>query len=193
LAVQVRVPPLPHSCVAPGAHTPSSVQAPQSDHWPVLVLHVRVCAPQFPHACTDGPLQVWLAQVPHWQAAVQVCMPPLPHACMAPGAQAPSLAQPDQLDHTPFSQVRVWLPQLPQLWVLGPAQLWPMQTDHMQRLLHVCMPFVPHDWTAPGVQPVGEQVPTIPGSMQLSQVPPQGRSQQTPIEQLSPLWQSPSS
>ena len=34
------------------------------------------------------------------------------------------------------------------------------------------------------------QVPTEPATVQLSQVPPQGRSQQTPPAQLSPAWQS---
>jgi hypothetical protein len=34
------------------------------------------------------------------------------------------------------------------------------------------------------------QVPTEPPTVQLSHVPPQGRSQQTPDEQLSPAWQS---
>jgi hypothetical protein len=58
VAVQVCTPPLPHSCVAPGVQGPWFMQAPQSDHWPVLPSQVRVCAPQFPHTCVGGPLQV---------------------------------------------------------------------------------------------------------------------------------------
>jgi hypothetical protein len=34
------------------------------------------------------------------------------------------------------------------------------------------------------------QVPTAPATVQLSQVLPQGRLQQTPDEQLNPAWQS---
>ena len=37
---------------------------------------------------------------------------------------------------------------------------------------------------------MAEQMPTAPATVQLSQLPPQGRSQQTPPEQASPLSQS---
>ena len=119
--MQVWLPPVPHICAAPGAQAPWFMQAPQSDQAPLL--HVRLWVPQLPQAWVGAPVQVWFPQPPHWQAAVQVCMPPVPHICMAPGAQEPSLAQPDQADQTPLSQVRDWLPQLPQLCMAGPVQL----------------------------------------------------------------------
>jgi hypothetical protein len=86
--------------------------------------------------------------------------------------------------------VRVCVPQLPQAWVAGPTQLWFMHADHWQELAQAWVPFIPQAWTAPGAQPIAVQVPTNPATMQLSQVPPQARSQQTPPAQVRPAWQS---
>ena len=124
------------------------MQAPQSDQTPFV--QVRAWVPQLPQPWVAGPLQVCPPQDPHWQLALQVCMPPIPQVCMAPGAQAPSFAQGDQLDHTPLSQLRVWEPQLPQAWLLGPTQLWPVQLPHWQAEPQLWVPFIPQGWTAPG-------------------------------------------
>src|SRR5213075_1876486 len=95
-----------------------------------------------------------------------------------------------QLDQTPLSQLRDWVPQLPQAWVVGPVQVWPPQLPHWQAWVQLWVPFMPQAWTAPGWQPTALQVPTEPGTVQLSQLPPQGRSQHTPPAQLRPDWQS---
>jgi hypothetical protein len=184
-AVQVWVPPLPQACMAVGAQAPWFMHGPKADQVPLL--HVRDWVPQLPHAWVAEPEQAWLPHAPQWQEPSQVCMPLLPQVCMAPGAQVPSLAQPDQFDQTPLSQVRDWVPQLPQLWLEGPLQLWPPQVPHRQAAVHDCVPFIPQACTAPGAQPMVVQVPTWPPTVQLSQVPPQGRSQQTPDAQLSPV------
>jgi hypothetical protein len=140
-AVQVCAPPEPQAWVALGAQAPWFTQAPQFDQAPLL--HVRAWVPQLPQAWVDGPVQVWFPHGSHWQEAPQDCMPPLPHTCIAPGAQVPSLAQPDQVDQTPLSQVRDWVPQLPQLWVVGPAQVWPPQIPHWQAAVQDWVPLVP--------------------------------------------------
>lgn len=129
--------------------------------------------------------------VPHWQASPHVCVPPLPHACMAPGAHAPWFMHAENAPQTPFSQVRVWVPQWPQLWLAGPVQLWLMHADHWQAALHTCVPDIPQAWVAPGVQPMATQLPGAAGVAQLSHVPPQARSQHTPDAQTSGARQSP--
>ena len=48
---------------------------------------------------------------------------PLVQAEVAPGEQTPAPEQADQADHVPLLQVRVWVPQLPQCWVVGPEQV----------------------------------------------------------------------
>jgi hypothetical protein len=40
------------------------------------------------------------------------------------------LAQVDQLDQVPLLQVRLCVPQLPQLCVLAPLQVCPLQVPH---------------------------------------------------------------
>jgi hypothetical protein len=97
----------------------------------------------------------------------------------------------DQLDQTPLLHVRVWVPQLPQAWVAGPPQVWPVQSPHWQAAVQLWVPFNPQLCTAPGWQPMAVQVPTEPGTVQLSHVLPQARSQQTPPAQARPFWQSP--
>jgi hypothetical protein len=115
------VPWSPHACEALGAHAPSSLQADQSLQ-PALV-HVRVCVPQLPQACVVEPGQAW--QAPHWQLPPHCCVPASPHACDASGAQTPWLPHDDQALHVPLSHVRVWAPQLPHAWVVGPVHAWP--------------------------------------------------------------------
>jgi hypothetical protein len=183
-ALHVWVPPIPHACVAPGMQAPSFMHGPQADHAPFV--QVRDCVPQFPQAWVMGPLQVWPVQVPHWQVAPQVRVPPVPQDCMAAGAHAPWFMHGPQSDQTPLLQVRVWLPQLPQAWPLGPEQLCPVHSPHWQKEVQPA----PHACVEPGWQPMAVQVPTAPATVQLWQLPPQGRSQQTPPEQASPLWQS---
>jgi hypothetical protein len=186
--VQVCIPPVPHAWLAPGAHIPSFMQAPQSDQVPLL--HVRDCVPQFPHAWVMGPVQVWPPHVPHWQAGEQVCIPPVPHFFIDPGAHIPSFMHVDHLDQTPLLHARVWVPQFPQAWVAGPTQVWPVHWPHWQALVQAWVPFMPQVCVEPGWQPMAVQVPTEPATVQLSQLPPQARSQQTPPAQESPLWQS---
>jgi hypothetical protein len=186
--VQVCEPPIPQAWVAVGAQVPWFMHAPQSDQTPLL--QVRAWVPQLPQAWVMGPAHVWPPHEAHWQAGLHVCIPPDPHICIEPGAQAPWFMQVDQLDQTPLSQLRDWVPQLPQAWVAGPVQLWPAQPDHWQAAVQVWVPFIPQACTAPGVQPMAVQVPTDPATVQLSQLPPQARSQQTPPAQLNPDWQS---
>jgi len=116
------VPPVPHVCVAFGAHAPSPVQAAQADQVPVVLSHVRVCEPQLPHGCEAAPVQAWLPQAVHLQLPPHDCMPPLPQACVVFGAHSPSAVHIDQVDHVPVlvSHVRVCVPQLPQAWEVGP-------------------------------------------------------------------------
>jgi hypothetical protein len=144
-ALQVWLPPIPHACVAPGMHTPSFMQAPQSDQTPFA--QVRDWVPQFPQAWLPGPAQT---HVSHWQEALQVWLPPIPHACVAPGMQAPWFVQGPQSDHAPFVQVRDWVPQLPHAWVDGPEH--PMHAPHWQDGVQVCKPPEPQAWPAPGAQ-----------------------------------------
>src|SRR6185436_7116992 len=186
--LQVCVPPIPQACVEPGAQVPWFMHGPNSDQTPFV--QVRDWVPQLPQAWLLAPLQFWPPHDPHWQAGVHICVPAIPQACIEPGAQAPSPMQADQADQTPLSQVRDCVPQLPQAWVPGPTQLWPVQLPHWQVEVQVWVPFMPQPWLAPGWQPTALQVPTAPATVQLSQVPPQGRSQQTPPAQLRPAWQS---
>jgi len=116
------MPPLPQGWVALTEHTPSPAQSDQVDHEPVLLSHVRVCVPQFPHACDDAPLHVWLAHVDHWQLPPHDCVPPFPHACELPDAQSPSPVHADHVDQTPPSQVRTCVPQLPHPSLAAPVQ-----------------------------------------------------------------------
>jgi hypothetical protein len=186
--VHVCVPPLPHAWVAPGAHAPSPPHALQSDQAPLL--HVRLCVPHLPQAWIIGPLQVWPPHAPHWHCAVHVCKPPVPQAIIAPGAQVPSLAQPDHADQTPLLHARVCVPQFPHDWLAGPTHVWPVHSDHWQEAPHVCVPPIPQAMVCPGEQPIAVQVPTAPPTAQLSHEPPHGRLQQTPEAQLSPGAQS---
>jgi len=89
--------------------------------------------------------------VPPWQELVQVCTPLAPHWRVVPGAQAPWPEQADQLDHVPLWHVRVWVPQFPHPWEVGPVQ---EQAPHWQELLQVWVPLAPHGCVVPGVQPV---------------------------------------
>ena len=107
---------------------PSFMHAPQADQVPFV--QVRDCVPQFPQPWVMGPLQGWPPQAPHWQAGVQVCMPPVPQACIDPGAHIPWFAQAPQSDQTPLLHVRDCVPQFPQAWLLGPAQVWPLHAPH---------------------------------------------------------------
>jgi hypothetical protein len=68
-----------------------------------------------------------------------------------PGAHAPWPVQVDQVDQTPLLQVREWVPQLPQASTASPVQLCPVQEFHLQELLQVCLPFVPHAWLSFGL------------------------------------------
>ena len=125
---QVRPPvwPAGHDSVAPGLQTPSPVQGPKAEYWPVVPLHVRVRVPQLPQPSLEGPSQVWPVHAgSQRQLLPQVCVPSMPQLRVMVGVHSPSRRQADQADHWPVSvsHVRVWLPQLPQIWVVGPAQL----------------------------------------------------------------------
>jgi hypothetical protein len=178
VAPQVWEPPVPQAWVAPGAHAPWLAQALQSDQTPFV--HERVWLPQLPQVWVVGPVQLWPPQGSHWQVAPQVCIPPVPQVRIEPGAHAPSPAHADQPDQTPLLHVRVWVPQAPQPWVVGPRQVCPAQGDHWQKPVQLWVPLMPQTWVAPGVHPIAVQVPTLPLTVQLSQNPPQARSQQTP-------------
>jgi hypothetical protein len=123
LAVHVCVPPVPHPCVAFGAHTPSPPHVDQLLHSPASPSHVRVSVPQLPHACEAAPAQICPVQSPHWQLAAHVCVPPAPHACIAFGAHIPSPPHVDQSLHNPASHVRVCVPQLPHACEETPEQI----------------------------------------------------------------------
>jgi hypothetical protein len=117
-------------------------------------------------------------QVPHSQLAEQVCVPPAPQACVVLGVQAPSPTQLDHPDHVPLSQVRLWLPQLPQAWVEEPEQVWPVHAPHWQLALHVSVPPEPHACVASGVQapaaPQADQpdhTPAVQSRVRVPQLP----------------------
>jgi hypothetical protein len=116
------VPPFPQGCVVLTEHTPSPVQVDQADHAPVLLSQVRVCVPQLPHACDDGPLHVWLPHTVHRQSPPHDCAPPFPQLWVLPGAQSPSPVHADHIDQTPWSHVRVCVPQLPHPSLAAPVQ-----------------------------------------------------------------------
>jgi hypothetical protein len=59
--------------MAPAAHVPSPLHADHPDHVPPL--QVRVCVPQFPHACVVEPLGHW--HCPFWH--VDPCGQAWPH------------------------------------------------------------------------------------------------------------------
>jgi hypothetical protein len=105
--------------------TPSPAQADHADHVLVASSQVRVCVPQLPHACDEGPLHVWLPHADHWQLPPHDCMPPFPHGCVVLTAHTPSPAQADHADHDPvlLSHVRVCVPHLPQACDEAPLQV----------------------------------------------------------------------
>jgi hypothetical protein len=115
------VPPVPQASVVVGAHTPSPAQVDHVDHVPLL--HVRVWLPQLPHAWLAGPMHVCPVQASHWQLALHVCVPPVPQVWVVVVAQRPWPPQVDQSDHVPLLHVRVWLPQLPHVWLDGPLHV----------------------------------------------------------------------
>jgi len=102
----------------------------------------------------------------HWQELLQVCLPPLPHAWPSFGLHSPCIPQPDQADHTPLLHVRVCVPHLSQLCVFEPLQVWPVQLPHVQALLQLCLPPVPHACVE-----FGEHSPCWVQLDQLDQVP----------------------
>lgn len=62
-------------------------------------------------------------QPPHWQLLPQVCRPLPSQLVMAFGVQAPCPEHVPQADQEPLAlHVRVWVPQLPHAWELGPMQ-----------------------------------------------------------------------
>jgi hypothetical protein len=153
LALQVCAPPLPQLCVDPGAHGPCPAHGDHADHIPVVPSHVRVCIPQLPQACDEGPVHVCPEQVAsHEQLPPHVCVPPLPQVCLVLGAQTPSPAQADQLDHFPVpgSHVRVCVPHLPHACDEGPAQAWLPHAVHAHWAVQVCVPPLPHVWVELG-------------------------------------------
>jgi hypothetical protein len=112
----VCVPEAPQARVFPGTQSPSFEQAPQSDHVPVFVSHLRVCAPQLPHARELSPTQRWPVHAEsHMQLPAQVCVPVsfAPQRRVESGEHTPSPEHAVQLDHVPevMSQVRVCVPQ----------------------------------------------------------------------------------
>ena len=136
--VQVRPPvwPAGQDSLVPGAQTPSPVQGPKAEYWPVVPLQVRVLVPQLPQASLEGPSQVWPVHAgSQRQLLAQVWVPPVPQSRVVPAAHSPWRRQADHSDHWPVSvlQVRVWVPQLPQVWVASPWQLCPVQAaSHWQ-------------------------------------------------------------
>jgi hypothetical protein len=86
-------------------------------------VHERVVVPQLPHAVVSTcPAVHSETQPPHWQLLSHVWVEPVPQACVCPGPHEPSPVQLPHDDHVPLSQVRVCVPQLPQLCVDGPVQ-----------------------------------------------------------------------
>lgn len=113
---------------------------------------MRVCVPQLPQARELAPEHIWLPQVPHSQLVLQVCVPELPQLWLVVGVHTPSPLHADQLDHTPFLQVRVCVPQLPHASELGPLQVWPVQVPQWQSPPQVWVPELPHAWRSFGAQ-----------------------------------------
>jgi hypothetical protein len=79
-------------------------------------------------------------------------MPPVPHFCVAFGLHAPSFVHAPQPDHVPVfaSHVRVCIPHMPQVCVMAPVQVCPVQAPHVQSLPQVWVPFAPQLCVAPG-------------------------------------------
>lgn len=133
---QVCMPPAPHMRVAPGEQSPSPEHAVQSDHAPLLVLHVRVRAPHKPHASTAAPMHFWPVHASsHWQLPAHDCVPfPfVPQPRVVSGVHTPSPKHSDHADHSPvfMSQMRVRVPQLPQASAAAPGQVCPVHaTSH---------------------------------------------------------------
>ena len=129
---QLRDPPPVQVIVVSGAHSPSPLQDDQSPNVP-SGRQLRVRVPQLPQRSVWG-----VQQPPHAQLSLQVREPPSPQSIVAPGLQSPSALQADQSPSVPSGlQLRVRVPQLPQLSVCGVQHV-----PHMQASLHVrCPPF----------------------------------------------------
>jgi hypothetical protein len=109
---------------------------------------VRVCIPQLPHACVDGPLHgnIWPVHAPQLQVALQARIPLLPQLCIAPGVHCPCPVHAPHADHIPvvLSQVRVCAPQLPHGCVEAPLHVWPTHAEpHVHEPPHVWVPLSP--------------------------------------------------
>jgi hypothetical protein len=124
LSPQVCVPPAPQVRVCLGEQEPAPLHTDQSDHVPLVMSQVRVCAPQLPHACVGTPVHIWpLHAASHWQLPPQICVPWAPQVRIAFGAHGPSMPQAEKADHlaVAVSQVRVSVPQLPHAVEGAPA------------------------------------------------------------------------
>jgi len=166
LPPQAWVPPLPQDRVAPDWHAPSPPHADQAIQVPVRSSQVRVWVPQSPQAWVAAPVHCWLAHGLHWQLPPQLRIPPAPQLCMALGAQA---ASPEQAAHslpTPLLQVRVWVPQLPQVWEAAPGQDCPVHSLQRQSTPQICVPLRPQ-----ACELLGAQGPSLPQVDQSDHLP----------------------
>ena len=145
------MPRAPHVRVLSGVHAPSSMHAPKSDHWPVLASQLRVRVPHLPQASAFAPGQRWFSHAPHWQLPPQLCVPSEPQACVALGAHTPGPLQSDHSLHTPLSQRRVCVPQLPQAREVAPSHVWLKHSPHSQSPPQVRVPPRPQASAAPGM------------------------------------------
>jgi hypothetical protein len=142
--------PPPQLWVAFAAHAPCPAQADQADQAPPV--QVRVCVPQLPHGCDEGPEQT------HAPAAH---VDPAPHAWphepqLAESVLVLTQAVPHAVSPAPHTQpphshalVHVCEPVTSQTCVLPAAQApWPAQADQADQtpLAHVrvCVPQLPH-------------------------------------------------
>jgi hypothetical protein len=94
---------------------------------------MRDCVPQLPQACRRGPGHSWPVHAAfHWQLPPQVCVPDVPQSRVSFGGHSPSPEHSDQSDHSAVSasQLRVCVPQLPQLRARGPGQIMLRQPPH---------------------------------------------------------------
>jgi hypothetical protein len=139
--------------VAFGVHAPSPVHVPHADHVPVPLSHVRVCVPQLPQGCDDGPEHVWLAHVPQWQLPPHDCIPPDPQDWLGFGAHSPSPVHAPHADHVPvvLSQVRVCVPQLPHACDDAPVQGTSPHAAQVHAIVHDCVPPPSQACEAPAV------------------------------------------
>jgi hypothetical protein len=137
-----------HVIESPGLHSPAPLHAPQSFQRPVFGLQVRECVPQKPHGSLLAPVHSWPGHaLSHSHVLEQVCVPPEPQLRVVPGAQSPWLVHALQFDHCPVfeSQLRTWIPQLPQLRLLAPVHTCPVHAaSHMQLPPHFWVPPLPH-------------------------------------------------